>query len=309
MKLRQAIEQYICLKQSLGFRFTTDCQILQAFSHAMGRVQMGQVKPGPVRVYLDGNGPVTRNWERKWVALRGFYEVALARGWVRRSPLPAWAPKVARVFTPYIYSLQELRRLLQAIPSEGMVKGLSARTFRTVLLLLYGAGLRISEALQLKEADVDLKEGLLRVRESKFFKSRLVPVGPKLARVLRDYVGNRSEARDPDRPFFRTEQRASLLCGTVERAFRKLCVKAEVKRTDGARYQPRLHDLRHAMATHCLVNGYRQGQDTNALLVQLSAYLGHVDLAGTQKYLTLTPQLREQASARFARYALGGGHE
>jgi integrase len=86
-------------------------------------------------------------------------------------------------------------------------------------------------------------------------------------------------------------------------------VKAEVKRTDGARYQPRLHDLRHAMATHCLVNGYRQGRDTQALLVQLSAYLGHVDLAGTQKYLTLTPELREQASTRFARYALGGAHE
>lgn len=309
MKLRQAIEQYIRLKQSLGFRFATDSQILKAFGQAMGQVQVGQVKPQPVRVYLDGNGPVTRNWERKWVALRGFYEFALGRGLVHRSPLPAWAPKGVRAFTPYVYSLEELRRLLQAIPSEGLVKGLSAPTFRTLLLLLYGAGLRISEALQLKEADVDLKEGLLSVRRSKFFKSRLVPVGPKLAQALRDYVGNRSEVRDPNRPFFRMEPGAPLLCCTVERAFRKLCVKAGVKRTDGARYQPRLHDLRHAMATHCLVNGYRQGQDTQALLVQLSAYLGHVDLAGTQKYLTLTPELRAQASARFAHYALGGAHE
>jgi integrase/recombinase XerD len=309
MKLRQAVEQYIRLKQSLGFRFTTDSQILQTFSHAMGPVQLGQVKPGPVRVYLDGNGPVTRNWERKWVALRGFYQFALGRGLVRRSPLPAWAPKVVRAFTPYLYSLEELRRLLEAIPAERAGKGLSPPTFRTLLRLLYGTGLRISEALQLKEADVDLKEDLLSVRRSKFFKSRLVPIGPKLARVLRDYVGNRSEAPDPNRPFFRTEQGAPLLCRTVERAFRKLCVKAEVKRTDGARYQPRLHDLRHAMATHCLVNGYRQGQDTHALLVQLSAYLGHIDLAGTQVYLTMTPELREQASARFARYALGGGHE
>jgi integrase len=309
MKLRQAVEQYIHLKQSLGFRFATDCQILKAFSQAMGPVQMGQVKPGLVRVYLDGNGPVTRNWERKWVALRGFYEFALGRGLVRRPPLPAWAPKVARAFTPYVYSLEELRRLLEAIPSDGMVKGLSAPTFRTLLLLLYGAGLRISEALQLEEADVDLKEDLLSVRRSKFFKSRLVPIGPKLAQVLRDYVGNRSEVRDPNRPFFRTEEGAPLLCSTAERAFRKLCIKAQVKRTDGARYQPRLHDLRHAMATHCLVNGYRQGHDTHALLVQLSAYLGHVNLAATQKYLTLTPQLREQASARFARYALGGSDE
>jgi hypothetical protein len=63
------------------------------------------------------------------------------------------------------------------------------------------------------------------------------------------------------------------------------------------------------MATHCLVSWYRQGRDIQSLLIQLSAYLGHIDLAGTQKYLTMTPELREQASARFARYALGGAHE
>jgi len=100
MKLRQAVEHYLSLKQSLGFRFATDRQILKAFSQAMGQVRVGQVKPTSLRAYLDGSGPVTRNWERKWVALRGFYVFALARGLVRRSPVPAWAPKVARTFTP-----------------------------------------------------------------------------------------------------------------------------------------------------------------------------------------------------------------
>ena len=95
MKLSQAVEHYISLKQSLGFRFATDSRILKAFSQAMGPVRVGQVKPTSVRVYLDGSGPVTRNWERKWVALRGFYDYALARGLVRRSPVPTWAPKVA----------------------------------------------------------------------------------------------------------------------------------------------------------------------------------------------------------------------
>jgi len=178
-----------------------------------------------------------------------------------------------------------------------------------LLLLLYGAGLRISEALQLTEFDVDLEERLLSVRKSKFFKSRLVPIGPKLTKVLKDYAGTRLEIRDPKRPFFRTDQGGPVTCGTVERAFRKLCVAAEVKRTDGTGYQPRLHDLRHAMATHCLISWYRQGRDIQPLLIQLSAYLGHVGIAGTQKYLTMTPELRGQASARFARYALGGAHE
>src|SRR5208337_445995 len=274
MKLRQAVEHYIRLKQSLGLRFATDSQILKAFSQAMGQVRVGQVQPNAVRAYLDGSGPVTRNWERKWVALRGFYVFALARGLVRRSPLPAWAPKVERPFTPHIYSLEELRHLLQAIPPEKAGRGWSAPTLRTLLLLLYGAGLRLSEALQLKASDVDLEEGLLCVRKSKFFKSRLVPLGPKLAQVLKDYAGKRSEMADPNRPFFCTKQGAPVTCGAVEWAFRKLCVAADVKRTDGTGYQPRLHDLRHSMATHCLVSWYHQGRDTQSLLIQLSAYLG-----------------------------------
>ena len=113
---------------------------------------------------------------------------------------------------------------------------------RTLILLLYGAGLRISEALQLKETDVDLEERLLSVHKSKFFKSRLVPIGPKLAQVLKDYAGKRSGIRNPSRPFFRTDQGAPVTRGTVERAFRKLCVAADVKRTDGTGYQPRLLD-------------------------------------------------------------------
>ena len=95
----------------------------------------------------------------------------------------------------------------------------------------------------------------------------------------------------------------------MERVFARLRLAAEVKRTDGGRYQPRLHDLRHAAAVHRLVAWYREGADVQWLLVKLCAYLGHVDIAATQKYLTLTPELRQQASARFARYALGGAHE
>jgi integrase/recombinase XerD len=307
MKLRQVVEHYITLKQSLGFRFHTESQILKAFSKNMGKVSAGQIKPLAVRAYLDGKGPVTGNWNRKWVALRGFYEFALARGVVRRSPLPAQAPKVAPTFTPYIYSVEELRRLLQAITPE-RTKSLSPHLTRTLLLLLYGAGLRLSEALQLEETDVDLKEQLLCVRRSKFFKTRLVPIGPKLARVLTDYAGKRLAIADPKGRFFQTDKGAPVSRSTVERIFRKLCLAADVKRADGSRYQPRLHDLRHSMATHCLVAWYRQGADAPALLVKLSAYLGHAGLAGTQKYLTMTPELREQASARFAHYALGGSH-
>src|SRR6266849_7633312 len=140
MKLRAALAQYLRLKQSLGFRFRAESVILRAFARAMGPINLGRVTPTRVRRYLDGTGPLTRFWERKWVALRGFYRFTVARGLVRGSPVPAAAPKLPPRFVPHIYSRKELQRLLAAIPAEALA-GLSASTLRTLLLLLYGAGL------------------------------------------------------------------------------------------------------------------------------------------------------------------------
>jgi site-specific recombinase XerD len=180
---------------------------------------------------------------------------------------------------------------------------------RALLLLLYGAGLRISEALKLEINDVDLQQRLLCIRQSKFFKTRWVPIGPKLTDVLRDYERERPARRLSNRCFFRANSGTPVSRSTVERVFAKLRLAAGVKRTDGGRFQPRLHDLRHAAAVHRLVAWYRNGADVQSLLVKLSAYLGHVDIAATQKYLTWTPELRQQANARFARYALGGSYD
>jgi site-specific recombinase XerD len=307
MKLQPTLMQYLTLKKSLGFRFHAESQILGAFGKKMGKVDLGQVKPVAVRAFLDGDGRVTRNWSRKWEALRGFYRFALDRGLVSRTPLPARPPKVDFVFTPYIYSQKELQRLLQAITPE-VTAGLSPQTVRALLLLLYGAGLRISEALKLEIADVDLQTSILTVRQSKFFKTRLVPIGPKLTQVLQNYSKPRP-MRDVHRHFFCAEKGTPVSRSTIERVFGKLRLAANVKRTDGGRLQPWLHDLRHTAAVPRLVAWYRQGANVQLLLVQLSAYLGHVDIAATQKYLTFTPDLRAQASARFERHALGGAHE
>jgi site-specific recombinase XerD len=307
MKLQSALKQYLTLKKSLGFRFHTEGQILGAFGRAMGKVSLGRIKPAAVRAFLDGQGRVTRNWSRKWEALRGFYRFALNRGLVTRVPLPTRPPKVDLVFTPHIYTQQELERLLQAVTPE-VTAGLSPQTVRTLLLLLYGAGLRISEALKLESADVDLQAAILCVRQSKFFKTRLVPIGPKLTQVLENYSRQRPVCRGHCY-FFCADKGTPVSRSTIERVFGKLRLAADVKRTDGGRLQPRLHDLRHTAAVHRLVAWYRQGVDVQFLLVQLSAYLGHVDIAATQQYLTLTPDLRQQASTRFARYALGGARE
>ena len=187
----------------------------------------------------------------------------------------------------------------------------TAQGRRDHALLLFGAALRISEALSLTLADVDLPAGVLTIRESKFYKTRLVPMGPGLTSALSSYVSQRAKEHStkPNSALFLTRKGTPLVRYTAENIFRRLRVRAGVLRNDGGHYQPRLHDLRHSAVVHRLVSWYRQGKDVQRLLPQLATYLGHVHIAATQRYLTLTPELLREASQRFEHYAQGGQHE
>jgi hypothetical protein len=136
-----------------------------------------------------------------------------------------------------------------------------------------------------------------------------VPIGPHLTCELERYSYERNCRHHPlDRnAFFFTTRSGSLLHQlAVRKSFRRLCGLAGVHRYDGARYQPRIHDLRHSFVCHRLVAWYREGADVQRLLPQLSTYLGHLELSSTQRYLTMTPELLFEASRRFERYALDG---
>jgi len=304
MNLPQVVHDYVALKQSMGSRFRTEAAILKAFCKAVGDVAITDVEPQQVARYLAGSGPVTRYWHRKYEALTGFYRFALGRGYVALSPLPKTVPQRPEPFRPYIFPEEELRRLFKAAGElEAPRMALQGTTLRPLLPLLYGAGLRISEALALTLADVDLSAQVLTIRESKFYKTRLVPIGPRLTAVLRIYADDRRRQGHANDPFFVTRTDTAVTRGMAESAFVGLRNSADIARADGARYQPRLHDLRHTMAVHRLVAWYREGADVQRLLPQLATYLGHVDVAATQRYLTMTPALLDAASRRFERYA------
>jgi site-specific recombinase XerD len=279
----------------------------------VGDRPLATVEAPSVLAFLHGRGPVTEYWTRKYRVLSGLYRFALARGWADRSPLPRAIPKpTAPAFVPYIYSTEELRRLLDAVPAAcaGRVP-IAAAVFRTLLLVLYGAALRIGEALALTLGDVELGEACLRIRETKFFKRRLVPLGTDLTGVLTEYVLGGKERRGGagEAPLFCFRNGAPLSQSAARSAFRRLRTHAGVVREGGARRQPRLHDLRHAAAVHRLIAWYRRGADLQDLLPKLATYLGHGDLSATQRYLTLTPELLRQASLRFEHYAMGGDHD
>ena len=310
MKLNQLTAQYDAFRKNLGAKFEGNETVLRAFSRVAGEDrQVGKVKPSEVAAFLNGRGPVTRHWHRKYIVLRGFFRYAVSRGYLSASPVPTTVPKLPERYKPYIYSREELRRLLdRTAASQTQRFQMEAHTFRTLLLLLYGAGLRVSEALSLNLKDVDLQEAVLDIRQTKFFKTRLVPLGNELSDVMKAYAKQRNKAGhspDPDIPFFVTKLGTRLGRRLVDRNFQRLRTQAGVRRQDGARYQPRLHDLRHAAAVHRLTAWYREGKDVQRLLPLLATYLGHVEIASTQLYLTITPELLHEASNRFAKYVFG----
>ncbi len=306
MKLQTICERYAAFRKTLGERFEVNERQLKAFCRAMGaNIDIADVSPEKVNIFLVGKGPLTTSWYVRHNALLGFYRYAISRALVATSPLPLAIPKRPPAFQPYIYSLAELRRILDSIESCRRPRSdLDAPVMRSLVLLMYGAALRTSEALSLTIGDVDLPGAILTIRDSKFFKTRLVPIGPKTVQVLAEYASRRkSSSRYPGAPFFVGRNAKQVTIYKFERAFKQIRLHASVHRDGGARCQPRLHDLRHTSAVHRLTRWYRDGKDAQKLLQQLSVYLGHTRLAATQAYLTMTPELLHEASLRFERYA------
>ena len=308
MKLKELITQYVEFRKSMGADFESAESLLNTFCRCIGvEIDVREIRAEHVTMFLAGTGPVNRYWHRKYNTLRGLYRYATSRGFVDHVPLPATVPKMPERFVPYIYNADELQRLINPTsPKQIGFRKLQPHTLRAVLLLLYGAGLRIGEAVALTIEDVDLGAAVITIRDTKFHKPRLVPVGLKLNQAMAQYAAERNAAghsQTAESPFFVLRRGASLSTHIVRGAFIRLREYAGVGRSDGARYQPRLHDMRHSFAVRRLTSWYEQGADVQKLLPQLATYLGHVSVAATQVYLTMTPERLHAASVRFERYA------
>ena len=308
MNIDQAIEEYVAYKQSLGMQFHSPAVKLKAMAKAVGHVEIRAISAEALRGFLD-RSRTNADWFAKYNAVAPFFRYAQSRGYITANVLPLSLPKQGDKFRPYIFSLRDMQELVRVVDNRHRGSWhMEPFTARVLLLLLYGTGLRISEALRLQHRDVDLKEAILTIRETKFFKSRLVPVGPELAEVLRTYFIRKWGSRDcgPESPFLATYDGRPVTRQTAELTYKRLRDEAAVSRNDGATFQPRLHDLRHTFAVTRLVSWYREGKDVQRLLPHLSTYLGHVRIQETTRYLTMTTELLEEAGSRFERYATGG---
>lgn len=311
MKTVAATTSYIEHNRHLGKRFNTEEAVLTAFSRSLGDVSLGRIRPVMISRFLDREGTSDATVSRKRRVLAGFFRFAVSRHLLQSSPMPRCVRKGRpSSCTPHIYSEAELKRLLAAVPpATGRRSDIDATTLRMALLLLFGAGLRRGEALRLKLTDVDGPQSLLHIRGTKFFKTRIVPIGASLNTALQAFIATRRRHHATDDGMLFTKRDGTPLTGSaIAAAFRRLRKIAGIEREGGARHQPRLHDLRHSAAVHRITSWYRSGADLNDLLPKLATYLGHKDLSGTQRYLTMTEELLAEASRRFEAFARGPRH-
>lgn len=193
MNTSDVIKAYLTARRAQGVQIRSGARALRQFARETGDRPLDAVTPQAVATFLRGHGAISAAWKTKFSLLAGLYRFAMARGYVATSPLPELKPKLPPPQTPYVYSPDELQRLLDATAAvSSPYSRLQAMTYRTLLLVLYGAGLRISEALGLTIHDVDLAERVLTVRNTKFYKTRLVPIGLQLAAALSTYFDHRN---------------------------------------------------------------------------------------------------------------------
>ena len=205
---------------------------------------------------LDGRGVRSSTWRGKYGTLKLFFAYWGLRGRLRQSPVPLTAPKPPQDFIPYIYSRTELRRLLKALPQCQRPSAclITAVTFRALLLVLYGTGMRLGEALRLCVADVDLTQDLIRIRETKFYKTRLVPIGDDVHRAIENYLSSPNRKKRTDSPLFQSKTRERIKAAIAQRTFKRLRKMCGVQRPDTFSFQPRIHDLRQHPASRLMPN-------------------------------------------------------
>jgi integrase len=260
------------------------------------------------------NCELPRSVSRKWLAKQPHESVSTHCNrvgvvrqfaiYLRRSGYPADVPdrslgvKRAVSFSPRILTQAEIQRLFDAVDElESTAKApLRHLIMPEVFRLLYGCGMRVGEVLRLRVADVDLDRGVLMVRDAKFGKDRLVPPALALVQRLRAYaalMGN----RPPDGYFFPSPFGGPWSSEAVYEMYRELLMRCEIAHA-GRGKGPRVHDLRHAFATHALLRWCREGADLDVKLPVLATYMGHRSLAGTQRYLHLIAELFPEITIR-----------
>ncbi len=293
----------VAVRHAGGYRFKVPERVLGQFTDYCAREGYGDgsIIREAVEGFLYGRHLRASTVRRNELVLRQLGEYARAHGWAAYIP-PAVTTVRVRHAPPYVFTDEEIRRLFTVIDAQPMSSFSNKALVDPVLFrVLYGTGLRISEALHLTLADADTRGGTLAIRESKNGVSRTVPVTARLTATLKGYITAAHPDRQPGSYLFYTRTPGNPISQAVIYVrFRGYLADAGIPHFAGG---PHPHSLRHGFAVASLRRWAAQGADLAVMMPYLACYMGHTDLRGTQYYLRLTadayPEVIARAQIRF----------
>ncbi|HXY44299.1 MAG TPA: tyrosine-type recombinase/integrase [Acidimicrobiales bacterium] len=296
--LSEAAEEYLRLRSSLGHDLAEAHRLLPKFVAYLDAIGAETVTIEAALTWSQEPkvDPATSVWPRRMTIARGFARHMAGIDARTEIPPAGLIPARQRWRPPFIYCPADVGVLMAA--ARAMRWRLPAATYETLIGLLAATGMRVGEALRLDRSDIDWDDGVLLIRESKFGKSRQVPVLTCTLSALARYaeVRDRLCPRPATSSFFVSVRGGRVIYAVVQQVFRRLCDEGGVGASAPSR--PRIHDLRHSFAVRCLLEWYRAGEDVEARLPWLSTYLGHRDPRSTYWYLSAAPELLALAAGR-----------
>jgi len=297
--------RYLELQRALGKGFHTEQWILESLDRWLIENGSADLDPENFTAWCKSQQHLASGVRRQ--RMRVVRNFCLYR---RRSEPSCFVPDLHafpanhQPLPPYIFTEAQIARLIQAADrlEPHPLSLIRAQVYRLAIVLLYTTGLRRGELLRLKIGDYDPRQQTLFVRQSKFHKSRYLPLSVDTAREIAAYLGVRRHRHlplSPETPLIwnRGKNGTAYSGGGLGQGLRALFRQAEIRTPEGR--LPRLHDIRHSFAVNVLLRWYRTGADLRAKLPLLATYMGHVSIVSTERYLHFIDELAAHASDRF----------
>lgn len=308
--LGDLMRNHIALMRARGYRYQTQARWLWRFDRFLQEHPELATEPVPVMLQHWAEARSTANHAAECERLARVLGKALHRldpAIIPKRPDPRPGQQVAKQWRrPYIYSAEEIRQLLDIAQSYPSPRSpLRPASLYTMLVLAYCCGLRLGEIARLNLGDIDPAAGTITIRQTKFFKSRILPLANSTLAALVEYLEIRRKAKAPQSPesglFWHDQGNARYTRHSIAWCLVDILRRAGIKSTKG-KTGPRIHDLRHSFVVHRILEWYRAGINPQDKLVFLATYLGHRDIHSTLVYITVTQDLLEQANERFRRF-------
>jgi site-specific recombinase XerD len=291
VKIAQCVENFVARKRVCGYEYDSSARLLRRFAAFVGRIDIALVSEENINLFLTRGHLAHHTWRSQRSLIRRFVAYWFARRQIKRIPEAEQKPNISSRFFPYVYSKAEIARLLAAAPICQVRRrcAIDSSTLSTIVLFLYGTGLRVTEALSLTDSNIDFRNGSIEICPGSLYRHRTIPIGSDVQRVLLRHLRSPERASfGTGKALFLTRKGHPLTYHLLRPAFRRLRRAAGIFR-ENSPLPPRLQDLRHTFAVHSITRWSQDGWSYEKMLPMLTAYMGNVREKGCLRYFELTP--------------------